>query len=60
MQVHILMHSANQSFQVEWPHFVWSAGRQIEQRCNISLPDIGTIESLDIIVTTQVCGRDPR
>ena len=54
MQVHLLLHSKTHSFQVEWPDFVWTAGRQIEQRCNVEIDNIGPIEAADLVLNTQV------
>ena len=47
-------HSKTHSFQVEWPDFVWTAGRQIEQRCNVEIDNIGPIEAADLVLNTQV------
>ena len=54
MQVHLLFHGAQRSHQEKWQDFLWTAGRQLVQQCNVSIADVGAIKFVDVIACTKV------
>jgi hypothetical protein len=54
VQMHMLFQGTLGSFQVEWPDFRWTTGRDMEHNCSFQLGDVGRISVINILVRAEV------